>query len=52
LNTFTSGLKTVCAEQPKKKPAVREPTPEYLIVNPEEFPDLLFSEDNLNSLNS
>jgi four helix bundle protein len=52
LNTFTSGLKTVRAEQPKKKPAVREPTSEYLIVRPEEFPDLLFSEDDLNSINT
>jgi four helix bundle protein len=52
LNTFTSGLKTVRAEQPKKKPTVREPTPEYLIVHPEEFPNLLFSEDDLNSLNT
>ena len=52
LNTFTSGLKTVRAEQPKKKTTVRESTPEYLITNPEEFPNPLFSEDDLNLLNS
>lgn len=53
LNTFASGLKTVRAEQPKRKPAaVRESAPEYFTTNPEDFPDLLFSEDDLNSLNS
>ncbi len=53
LNTFTSGLKTVRAEQPKKKPAVvREPTPEYFATNPGEFSDSLFSEDDLNWLNT
>ena len=52
LNTFASGLKTVRAEQPKKKPAaVRESAPEYIVANSEEFPDPLFSEDDLNSLN-
>jgi len=53
LNTFTSGLKTVRAEQPKKKSiAVREPLAEYLTINLEEIPDTLFSEDDLNSLNT
>ena len=52
LNTFTSGLKTVRAEQPKKKTTVRESTPEYLITNPEEFPNPLFSEDDLIYLNT
>ncbi len=53
LNTFTSGLKTVRAEQPKKKPAgVRESTPEYVTNNPEEFANPLFSEDDLNYLNT
>jgi len=53
LNTFTSGLKTVRAEQPKKKPAaVREPVAKYLTTDLEEISDPLFSEDDLNSLNS
>jgi four helix bundle protein len=53
LNTFTSGLKTVRAEQPKKKPAaVHESTPEYITATPEEFSGLLFSEDDINILNS
>jgi len=53
LNTFTSGLKTVRAEQPKKKlAAVREPSPEYHTTDPEEFPDLLFSEADLTYLNT
>lgn len=53
LNTFTSGLKTVRAEQPKKKPAaVRESAPEYITTNPEEFFAPLFSEEDFNFLNS
>lgn len=53
LNTFASGLKTVRAEQPKKKSnSLRESTPEYITAILEEFPTLLFSEDDLNSLNS
>jgi len=53
LNTFASGLKTVRAEQPKKKPAaVRESVPEYITTNSEEFSAPLFSEDDLNLLNS
>jgi len=54
LNTFTSGLKTVRGEQPKKKSAtaIREPAPKYLTINPEEFPDLLFSEEDLTYLNT
>lgn len=54
LNNFTSGLKTVRAEQPKKKPsaAVREPLAEYLTTDLEEISDPLFSEDDLNLLNS
>jgi four helix bundle protein len=53
LNAFASGLKTVRAGHSNKKPAaVREAAPEYFITNPEEFPDLIFSEDDLNSLNS
>jgi len=53
LNTFTSGLKTVRSEQPKKKPfAVGESVAEYLTINPEAVPDQLFSQDDLNSLNT
>lgn len=52
LNTFTSGLKTVRAEEPKKKTTIREPTPEYLTTNLEDFPDILFSEEDLKSLNT
>jgi len=52
LNTFTSGLKTVRAEQPKKKPAVREHAAEYLTTELEEIFDLLFSEEDLNYLNT
>lgn len=49
LNSFASGLKTARAES--KKPAVREPAPEYLAVSFEEFPNPLFSESDLNFLN-
>jgi len=52
LNTFTSGLKTVRAEQPKKKSAVREPLAEYLTIGLKEIPDPLFSEDDLTYLNT
>ena len=53
LNTFTGGLKTVRAEQPKKKPAaMRESEAEYLTIDFEEIPDLLFSEDDLVYLNA
>ena len=54
LNTFTSGLKTVRADQPKKKPStiVREPAAEYLTIDFEEFSAPLFSEDDLNYINT
>jgi four helix bundle protein len=52
LNTFADGLKTVRAEQPKKKPAVRESSADYLTTDLEEIPDLLFSEDDLIYLNA
>jgi four helix bundle protein len=52
LNTFASGLKTVRTEQPRKKPtAIRESVSEYL-TNSKEFRDSLFSEDDLNWLNT
>jgi len=53
LNTFTSGLKTFRAEQPgKKSSTVREPAIGYLTSDLEEFSSPLFSEAELNSLNS
>ena len=54
LNTFTSGLKTVRAEQPKKKSttAVRESAPKYLTTDLEEISDPLFTEDDLTYLNT
>lgn len=53
LNTFTSGLKGVRAEQSNKRTnAVRETSPEYLVTNSEEFSDELFSENDFNWLNS
>jgi four helix bundle protein len=52
LNTFTSGLKTVRAEQPKKKPAVREPAAEYSTFDLEEILIPLFSEDDLTYLST
>ena len=51
LNVFASGLKTVRVEQ-KKSAHVRESTPEYITADTEEFPDLLFSEQDLNFLNN
>ncbi len=52
LNTFASSLKTVRAEQKPKTSAVREDQAEYLAINPEEIPDPLFSEDDLNWLST
>lgn len=53
LNTFASGLKGVRAELSNKKPsAIREDAPEYVVGSVEEFSGVLFSEDDLNRLNS
>lgn len=52
LNTFASGLKTVRAEQKPKTSTVREEQAEYLAFHPEEIPDPLFSEDDLNWLST
>jgi four helix bundle protein len=54
LNTFAISLKTVRAEQPRKKspPAIRESAPKYVTTPPRPFPDPLFSEDDLNFINS
>ena len=52
LNTFASGLRTVRSEQTRKKTsAVREPAPEYVIVNPDDFSGVLFSDADLTWLN-
>lgn len=51
LNSFASALKTARAEQLNKKTAVRESAPEYVVADIEEFPDQIFSEDDLNFLN-
>lgn len=53
LNTFASGLKGVRAEQSgRKSSAVREDAPEYIVDYSEEFSGVLFSENDLNMLNS
>ena len=52
LNTFASSLKTVRAEQKSKTSAVREEQAEYLAIFPEEIPNPLFSEDDLNWLST
>lgn len=52
LNTFASRLKTVRAEQKAKTPAVREDRAEYLVINPEEIPEPLFSENDFNWLST
>jgi four helix bundle protein len=52
LNTFANSLKTVRAEQKPKRSAVRETQAEYVAIHPEEIPDPLFSEDDLNWLNT
>lgn len=53
LNTFASGLKGVRAEQSgRKSSAVREDAPEYIVDYSEKFSGVLFSENDLNMLNS
>lgn len=52
LNTFASSLKTVRAEQKSKTSTVREEQAEYLAIFPEEIPNPLFSEDDLNWLST
>jgi four helix bundle protein len=52
LNSFASGLKTVRAEQKPKTSAVREEQVEYIAVSSEDGPNSLFSEDELNWLQS
>ena len=52
LNTFASGLKTVRSEQKSKTSAVREDQAEYFTVSSEDIPNPLFSEDELNWLQS
>jgi|SRR5687767_3063411 len=50
LNTFAGSLKTVRADQKQKPSAVREAQAEYLAITPDEFTNLLFTEDELNWL--
>ncbi len=51
LNTFASGLRTVCTEQKQKNSrTLRDASAEYFIVNSDQFSALLFSEDDLNAL--
>ena len=52
LNIFASSLKTVRAEQKSKTSAVREPQAEYLTISLEDISNPLFSEGELNWLNT
>ena len=52
LNTFASSLKTVRAEQKPKTSSVRDDQAEYLVINLEDIPNPLFSEEELNWLQS
>ena len=52
LNIFASSLKTVRAEQKSKTSAVRETQAEYLTISLEDIPNPLFSEGELNWLNT
>lgn len=52
LNTFASSLKTVRAEQKPKTSSVREDQAEYLLIKLEDIPNPLFSEEELNWLQS
>ena len=52
LNTFASSLRTVRAEQKSKPSSVRESQAEYLTIGLEDISNPLFSEDELNWLNT
>jgi four helix bundle protein len=52
LNTFTSSLKTVRTEQKSKTSAAREEQAEYLSMGVEDIPNSLFSEEEINWLQS
>ncbi|HKY56368.1 MAG TPA: four helix bundle protein [Anaerolineales bacterium] len=52
LNTFAGSLKMVRTEQKMKTSAVREEQAEYLTISSEDVPNPLFSEDELNWLNT
>lgn len=52
LNTFASGLRSVRAEHKSKPSGVREDQAEYVAIAPEELPNPLFSDDELNWLNT
>ena len=52
LNTFASGLKTVRTEQKSKQSLVRESQAEYLTTSSEDIPIPLFSDEELNWINT
>jgi four helix bundle protein len=52
LNAFAKSLKTVRADQKQKPSSVREVQSEYLSINLEDIPDPLFSEEEINWLNT
>lgn len=52
LNAFASKLKAVRAEQQKHPGTLHEPAPEYLVAQPDEFSDPLFTEADLAWLNT
>ena len=52
LNTFANSLKAMRSEQKPKNSAVREDQPEYLASSLADMPNPLFSEDELNRLQS
>jgi len=52
LNTFASGLKTVRVEQKSKPSTMRESQAEYLTIGLDDIPIPLFTEDELNWLNT
>lgn len=52
LNAFASSLKTVRAGQKQKPSSIREVQSEYLTINFEDIPDPLFSDEEMNWLNT
>jgi len=52
LNSFAKSLKTVRAGQKQKQSSVREVQSEYLSINLEDIPDPLFSEEEMNWINT
>jgi four helix bundle protein len=52
LNIFANSLKTVRAEQKSKPSSVREPQMEYITIDLDDIPTPLFSEEEINWLNT